>query len=143
MPAFDKTVIFLLFRGFFNILWSRFPVMAKRPFMITIVCLLFAIIGLAGLIGGVWNIVDTGVASTDMVSSVIISMVILIVIYGLWKGIKAFWYIGMILAVIDFIIQAYSMISAGSISTAIVPAVVDIIVIWYLSRSKVRSYFKI
>lgn len=117
--------------------------MAKRPLMITIICLLFAIIGLVGLIGGVWNIIDTGVASTDMVSSVIISVIMLIVIYGLWKGIKAFWYIGMILAVIDFIIQAYSMISAGSISTAIVPAVVDIIVIWYLSRSKVRSYFKI
>ena len=117
--------------------------MAKRPLMITIVCLLFAIIGLVGLIGGIWDIVDTGVADSDMVVSVIVSAIMLIIIYGLWNGIRIFWYLGVIFAVIDLIVIVYSMISAGSISAAIVPAVVDLIVLWYLFRSNVKSYFKI
>lgn len=117
--------------------------MAKRPLMITIVCVLYAIVGLIGLIGGIWDIVDTGVADPDMVVSVIISIVMLIVIYGLWNGIKAFWYIGVILAVIDILAQIYSMISAGGITEAIVAAVIDLIILWYLFRSNVKSYFKI
>lgn len=127
--------------------------MAKRPLMITIVCLLFAIIGLVGLIGGIWEIVDTGVADPDMVASVIVSAIMLIIIYGLWNGIKIFWYLGVIFAVIDLIIQVYTMISTGNyvlynfsqqqLSTSIALAVVDLIILWYLFRSNVKSYFKI
>ena len=117
--------------------------MAKRPLMITIVCILYAIVGLIGLIGGIWDIVDTGVASTDMVFSVIVSVVMLIVIYGLWTGIKAFWYLGVILAVIDIIAQVYSMVSVSGITEAIVAVVIDLIILWYLFRSNVKSYFKI
>lgn len=127
--------------------------MAKRPLMITIVCLLFAIIGLVGLIGGIWEIVDTGVADPDMVASVIVSAIMLIIIYGLWNGIKIFWYLGVIFAVIDLIIQVYTMISTGNyvlynfsqqqLSTSIALAVVDLIVLWYLFRSNVKSHFKI
>lgn len=111
--------------------------------MITIVCILYAIVGLIGLIGGVWDIVDTGVADPDMVATVIVSVIMLIVIYGLWTGIKAFWYIGLIIAVIDLITNVYSMVSAGGISEAIVAVIIDLIILWYLSRSNVRSYFKI
>ena len=117
--------------------------MAKRPLMITIVCLLFAIIGLVGLIGGIWDIVDTGVADSDMVVSVIVSAIMLIIIYGLWNGIRIFWYLGVIFAVIDLIVLVYSMISAGSISAAIVPAVVDLIVLWYLFRSNVIKFSRL
>lgn len=127
--------------------------MAKRPLMITIVCLLFAIIGLVGLIGGIWEIVDTGVADPDIVASAIVSAIMLIIIYGLWNGIKIFWYLGVIFAVIDLIIQVYTMISTGNyvlynfsqqqLSTSIALAVVDLIVLWYLFRSNVKSHFKI
>lgn len=127
--------------------------MAKRPLMITIVCLLFAIIGLVGLICGIWEIVDTGVADPDIVASVIVSAIMLIIIYGLWNGIKIFWYLGVIFAVIDLIIQVYTMISTGNyvlysfsqqqLSTSIALAVVDLIVLWYLFRSNVKSHFKI
>lgn len=116
--------------------------MAKRPLAITLICILFAIVGLVGLIGGIWKIIDTG-ADPDMVVSVIISVVMLIVIYGLWTGIKVFWYLGVIFAVIDIISSAYSMIVVGGVNDSIVVAIISLIVFLYLLKSNVRSYFKI
>lgn len=116
--------------------------MAKRPLAITLICILFAIVGLVGLIGGIWKIIDTG-ADPDMVVSVIISVVMLIVIYGLWTGIKVFWYLGVIFAVIDIISSVYSMIVIGGVNDSIVVAIISLIVFLYLLKSNVRSYFKI
>ena len=117
--------------------------MAKRPLAITLICILYAIVGLVGLISGVWNIVNTGVADSDTVFSVIISVIMLIVIYGLWKGISIFWYLGVIFAVIDIISSAYSMIVAGGVNDSIVVAIISLIVFLYLLKSNVRSHFKI
>ena len=116
--------------------------MAKRPLMITIICVLFAIIGIVGLAGGIWQIIDTG-ANPDIVGSVIVSILMLIVIYGLWKGIKVFWYLGLIFSILDIIMAAYTMIESEGINANIVPAVIDVIVICYLATPKVRTYFKI
>lgn len=105
--------------------------MASRPILLTIVAILAILIGLVDLVSGLLDMA---------IPTIIIGLVWLILGYGLWKGIKIFWYIGVIFSAINIIWGIYDIVVGGS-TELVVSIIINLIILWYLFRSKVKKHF--
>ncbi|TVP39478.1 hypothetical protein [Candidatus Nitrosocosmicus arcticus] len=144
----------------------------KRPIGVTIIAILTIIGGIALLIGGLGFIAFAGVlsvvsseeSSTEAaniaalgilpmilgVLMVVIGIIYLIVSYGLLKGKGWAWTITIIVTIIGIVIQIISAVSTGlltsslasGLATHIIGIIISGIIIFYLYRPHVRSYFK-
>jgi len=129
--------------------------MADRPILISIIAILTIIFALFLILAGVVlmvggdliaNIDDPSGLIDDLGTSLGVGFLIIGVIgfligYGFWRGWTIFWYIGVILYLIAAISGIYGLIVGQPIS--IVSLVFALIVLFYLSRPKVREFFKV
>lgn len=122
--------------------------MAQRPTVLTIICILMAIIGILSLIGGVGMIWLAGAAdwagvidfSSSIITalgvySVIVGLLTLVVVFLLWTGNKLGWYLAIILLVLNAIQGIISL------PTGILTLIIMAILIWYFFRPNVKEYF--
>lgn len=108
----------------------------SRPIGITIIAILMIISGILFLIGGIGF-----VAFIPVLGSIIIAVGIasLAVAWGLLKGKGWAWIVTLIITGVSFILNAIS-IATGNIGS-IVGIIINGIIIYYLYRPNVKSYF--
>lgn len=128
---------------------------ARRPILIAILAILEFIAGLVLVLGGA--LLLTGVLSVSElepelqnlgsaggVALIVIGIIYLIVAGGFWNGWKIMWYIGLIVTVISIILEIAGLIMGGFSGITIgviVPLIIDLLILFYLSRPGVREFF--
>jgi len=131
--------------------------MADRPILITVIAVLtiifavlFIIAGLGIAIGS--EFLDMGEEFADIINLgiiagvgvLILGLVMFVVGYGFLKGWTLFWYIGVIIYVLSIAFAIYNVFNGDSISSEwIISVVFALIILFYLSRPKVREFFKV
>jgi len=120
--------------------------MAQRPTLITIICILMAIVGILTLIGGVTMLlVDATWAGTiDLSPSLVkafgaysaaVGLLTLIVAFLLWTGNKIGWYLAIIVLALNAISSIFQL------PTGVVTIIVMVILIWYFFRPNVKEFY--
>jgi len=132
----------------------------KRPILIAIIAILTMISGIlmiiAGLLGG------TAVFTIDLfigtefenwmaqlgVGMLLMGIIAFIIGFGFWKGWKIMWIIAVILYLISVIMLLIAMVLTlmSSISlgwSLIIPLVICLLILFYLTRPKVKEFFGI
>jgi len=105
-----------------------------RPLGVTIIAILMVIGGLIFLASGlVLLLIGVGIILLAL------GIAYMVMAYGLWKGKGWAWTITLILSAIGIILAIVS-IATGNV-TAIVSAVIQGVVIYYLFRPNVRLFF--
>ena len=129
--------------------------MADRPILIAIIAILTIIMALFLILAGILFVIGGDIiANIDDPSGMIdalgaslgvgfliIGIIAFVVGYGFWKGWTVFWYIGVILYAIAAISGIYGLIVGQPIS--LVSLVIALVILFYLSRPKVREFFKV
>jgi hypothetical protein len=128
--------------------------MADRPILITIiavitilVAVLFILAGLGIAIGSEFldmgedfaEIINLGVIAG--VGFLILGLIMFVVGYGFLKGWTLFWYIGVIIYALVVVFAIYTIYLGQPIS--VVELVIALVILFYLSRPKVRTFFKV
>lgn len=109
--------------------------MANRPILITIVAILYALSGLISVLDGV-----VGGINYDQV---IIGIITLVIAGGLFGGWKIIWYIALIFASLNILLDLYILITTGTLSAGIVTLIINLVIVFYLTRSGVKEFFNI
>ena len=127
--------------------------MAERPRFLSLIIILLVIYSIFALIFGLMVIfmngdvvkifVDMGMEAdwlTDAMGafSMIVGVLILILSYLLWKGIRIGWYLILILLAVYAILAALTLFPYGLILTVVI-----IVLIWYFLRPDVKGFFGI
>ena len=116
---------------------------AERPLGVTILAVLAALSGILlllaalaiaslSILAGPAAIIPAGLGSGVLL---VLSLLYLLVAYGLWNGQTWAWWLAVILAALDLVIALLSL----NIASLIIPA----IILWYLTRSHVKEYFNL
>ncbi|HID05244.1 MAG TPA: hypothetical protein EYH45_03790 [Candidatus Caldiarchaeum subterraneum] len=126
--------------------------MAARPTGVTILAVLEIIGGILSLLGGVGLMVLAGFAATVPVVGIFAGVLValgaaltllgilsFIVAYGLLKGMGWAWMLALILSIIGVIIGVVSLVQGGV--SAVVGIIINVIIIYYLTRPHVKQYF--
>jgi hypothetical protein len=108
----------------------------NRPFGVTIIAILAILGGIGSLVGGITLVVIIPVLGAALI---IIGLAYFGVAYGLWQGLKWAWIITLIVTVIAFISGVGSII-VGNVG-AVIPVIINAIIIYYLYRPNVKAYF--
>ena len=119
---------------------------SARPILITVIGAIFAIAGILYLIGGVCILagmdIDTAVEGEPIVAGaayVISALIYLIVATGLLKGWKVMWYLGIIVEVLSALGYLYNALTGQTVM--IVGTIISLLIIIYLTRPGVKSFF--
>jgi len=126
--------------------------MADRPILITIIAILTIIIALICILTGVGIVVGSEFitsVSGDVIDFgealgagiLIIGLIAFVVGYGFLKGWTIFWYIGVIIYALIVLSSLYLIIKGQPIS--VIELVIALVILFYLSRPKVRTFFKV
>lgn len=107
-----------------------------RPIGITIIAILMVISGILFLIGGTALVIIFPYIGIPLV---IVGIANLIVAWGLLKGKGWAWIVTLIVTGISIILNAVS-IGSGNVG-AIVGIIINAVIIYYLYRPNVKSYF--
>ena len=124
-----------------------------RPILITIIAILEFIAGILAVLAGIALMV--GLASTgdaDLgalgayggVVVIIAGIIALIIAGGFWNGWKIMWYLGMLFSILYIVLSIYGMVVSGFAGiglSAIIPIIINLIIIFYLTRTKVKEFF--
>ncbi len=121
----------------------------NRPILITILAILYFVIGLLTVFSGIVlalgiTAIDTDLALTGAAGGGIVAIVGLINIIiagGFWNGWRIMWYLGVIFTIIELIFGIASIFIGGFIG--IVPIIIDAIILYYLFRPNVKEFFGI
>ncbi len=97
--------------------------MGDRPILVTILGVLYILVGLVSLLA-----FPVGIIS---------AIVCIVIGYGMLKGWKIMWYLGVIFAVIGIIVSIPGIFAGVGIVTLII----EIIILYYLFRPNVKSFF--
>lgn len=108
----------------------------NRPFGVTIIAILAILGGIGALVAGITLV---GIIPFLGAALIIIGLAYFGVAYGLWKGLKWAWIITLIVTVIAFISEIGSII-VGNVG-AVIPVIINAIIIYYLFRPNVKAYF--
>lgn len=115
----------------------------KRPLLVTLIAVIFLLLGLFGLFSGIVFVV-TGVAvGTDMEAfaglagggMAVLGLIYLIIAVGFLKGWSLWWYLGILFSIVGIVLGLLAF-PAGLVAT-----VLSIIVLWYLFRDNVKRFF--
>ena len=119
---------------------------SARPILITVIGAIFAIAGILYLIGGVCVLAGMGIESAVEGEPVVVgaayvisALIYLVISIGLLKGWKVMWYLGMIIEAIGAISYLYMALTGQA--TMIIGTIIDLLIIIYLMRPGVKSYF--
>ncbi|MCS7136646.1 MAG: hypothetical protein RMJ14_05865 [Nitrososphaerota archaeon] len=121
----------------------------ERPFGVTVLAILEiiagliligigAIIGAAGMMAGVipyvgWVFGPIFIALAVII--IILGLISFVVAYGLWTGKGWAWTVALILSIIGIIINLFSL------PGGIVGIIINVIIIYYLTRPHVKAFF--
>ena len=108
----------------------------NRPLGVTIIAILAILGGIGSLVGGIALV---GVIPFLGAALIIIGLAYFVVAYGLWQGLKWAWIITLIVTVIAFISGLGSII-VGNVG-AVIPIIINAIIIYYLFKPNVKAYF--
>ncbi len=108
----------------------------NRPFGVTIIAILAILGGIGALVAGIALVAIIPFLGAALI---IIGLAYFVVAYGLWKGLKWAWLITLIVTVIAFISEIGSII-VGNVG-AVIPVIINAIIIYYLFRPNVKAYF--
>ena len=108
----------------------------NRPFGVTIIAILAILGGIGALVAGIALVAIIPFLGAALI---IIGLAYFVVAYGLWKGLKWAWIITLIVTVIAFISEIGSII-VGNVG-AVIPVIINAIIIYYLFRPNVKAYF--
>ena len=112
----------------------------SRPLGVTIIAILAVIGGIGSVLSGfaIMAIIPLlGIIFGGLL--IIIGLAYFVVAYGLWKGLNWAWNITLIVSVIGIIVGLGSIV-VGNIG-ALFHLIVNVIVIYYLYRPNVKTYF--
>lgn len=113
-----------------------------RPIGITIIAILMIISGILFIIGGI-GFTALGVLSLVFlaagIGSILLGIASLVVAWGLLKGAGWAWIITLILTIISVIVNVAHI--AGGNTASIIGIIINGIIIYYLYRPNVKSYF--
>ena len=119
---------------------------SARPVLITVIGAIFAIAGILYLISGVCILagmdIETAVEGEPIVvgaAYVISALIYLIVATGLLKGWKVMWYLGIIVEVLSALGYLYNALTGQTVM--IVGTIISLLIIIYLTRPGVKSFF--
>jgi hypothetical protein len=114
----------------------------NRPIGITIIAILMIISGIFFIISGI-GLTALGVLSLVFlaggIGSIILGIASLVVAWGLLKGAGWAWIITLIITIISIIVNIASL--AGGSTANIIGIIINGIIIYYLYRPNVKSYF--
>ena len=108
----------------------------NRPLGVTIIAILAILGGIGSLVGGIFLVAIIPILGAVLI---IIGLAYFGVAYGLWKGLKWAWIITLIVTVIAFISGLGSII-VGNVG-AVIPVIINGIIIYYLFQPNVKAYF--
>ena len=113
-----------------------------RPIGITIIAILMIISGIFFIIGGI-GFTALSVLSLAFlaggIGSIILGIASLVVAWGLLKGAGWAWIITLIITIISIIANIISLV--GGNTASIIGIIIEGIIIYYLYRPNVKSYF--
>ena len=122
----------------------------SRPILISLLAILYFIVGIIVVIGGILLVTGTNLVEDGALGSlgtlgggamIIVGIIGLIVAGGLWNGWKIMWYLGVILMIVGIASQIYLIIKGDY--TSIVGIIIEVLILFYLTRPKVRAFFGI
>jgi lysylphosphatidylglycerol synthetase-like protein (DUF2156 family) len=108
----------------------------NRPLGVTIIAILAILGGIGSLVGGIALVAIIPILGAALI---IIGLAYFGVAYGLWKGLKWAWIITLIVTIIAFISGLGSII-VGNVG-AVIPVIINGIIIYYLFQPNVKAYF--
>jgi len=125
----------------------------SRPIVITIVAILEFLAGIITLLAGLAVVFGMSIGvdipsefealGSFMGIAVIASGILAIVIAGgFWNGWKIMWYIGVVVNVIQLLFSVVSIFSGAGFS-AVLPILINLIILFYLFRPGVKEFFGI
>ena len=125
-----------------------------RPIFISIIAILYFLGGLILVIGGILIALGTitaSVASGEPVLGLsgtalgafaaLMGIIYLIVAGGLWNGWGIMWYLGVIISIVSIISSIISILASGPFG--ILGIILNLLIIYYLFRPKVKEFFGI
>lgn len=120
-----------------------------RPILVTLVGALEALAGLIVIVCGILILLnvdvgyDVGNTKNAVVATlIIIGLVPFVVGYGMLRGWSVMWYIGVIIAALIVASSIYGIIK-GAYAANAVPLVVQLVILYYLFRPKVKAFFDV
>ena len=125
---------------------------AKRPILITLIAVIQLLVALLFIVLGAALCLDL-IVVTDLdpdmqgllegggIVSIVFGLIMMVVSAGFFKGWRLWWYIGVILWILELILDLISVVLGGF--AMIVPLIIAIIVLWYLFRPGVKAFFKV
>ena len=124
----------------------------QRPTGVTILAVLEFIVGIIALLGGLGALVGSaalGFAGRGMLSGVfgifggvalIFGILALVVGWGMWTGREWAWIVGIVLAVLGLVSGVVQL--AFFNASAILQILIDLLILYYLTRPHVKAFFK-
>jgi hypothetical protein len=114
---------------------------AKRPLGVTIVAILYLLLGLLWLMTALVD-VFTSESSLPWLFAGIVYIILALGMFGGWNWV---WYLGVIMALVSIGLALYGWYSAdwstdalwGALGAMIIP----VIILWYLFRRNVKEFF--
>ena len=125
---------------------------ASRPILISLIAILYFLSGLLLLAAGVMlaigaaviDLSDLDLGLTGVVGGAVfavIGIIALIIAGGLWNGWRIMWYLGMIFSVVAILASIIALLTTGGFSIGTL--VINLIIVFYLTRDGVKEFFGI
>lgn len=122
-----------------------------RPFYVTVISGIFVLLGIAAIISAlIMQFTDISFVAenkTDgaIVSSVILGAIMIIIGFCLLRGMKTFWYVGIIFVVVGIAFNAYVIYSGQNYFNIAngIAIILNLVILNYIVRPSVKSFFDV
>ena len=121
---------------------------AKRPLLVTLIGVIYVLLGLLLLLVSGIVLAATGMAVDPEIEEIaglsggavaVLGIIQIVVGAGFLKGWKLWWYLGVIFTILNLIFGIASLFVTGA--GGIVLVIVALIILWYLFRDNVKEFF--
>ena len=119
----------------------------SRPTLITIIAILYFLVGVLSIISGLVMIVGGAAVGQLVLGSmtgavlIVVGLVNLVIAGGFWNGWKAIWYLAVLFGVLELIICIVGVFSVGPLS--LVGLLIEALLLYYMFRPNVKEFFGI
>ena len=100
----------------------------ERPFMVTLIAILFFVSAVGSSLSGFVTAGPVGLLA---------GIIPLIIGFGFYKGWAIMWYLGVLFSVLGVILNLFAIITV----VAIVPLIVNAVILFYLFKDNVKGFF--
>lgn len=122
---------------------------ASRPIFVTIVGALYMLLGILTLVGGILVAIGISFGTDDPASSIaaipaiVVAIIAMLIGYGLLKGWKIMWYLGVIFGILGLIDRVIMLVTVAGFITGIISIIINLLILYYLFRPGVKAFFGI